>query len=250
MTTFREMTVDDWGGKWKGVPPLEKLPDGETYVHHVGGAAKMGNDAVRVFQDLNAYAQNVKGYQFLDYDILMHYDFAGDVVTIAEGRGRFRSAATLDRNEQGEAIVACGNYSLREPVQAELEGIARGIVYGIERGWIVGSTVILGHRDNPAHPNATACPGTKLYPYLPWIRARVAAILNPPEDDMVNWKPTPETVAAIKTMPSVVETLANKADDWAATGLVKAVQIKAGLTVTGIPDQATWDAANRFLAGK
>ena len=180
MTAVRYLTREEWGGVWKGTPPAEVLGDPEMYVHHVGGQAWMSDDAVKVFRDLNAYAQNVKGYQFLDYDVLVHYSRPADLVTIGEGRGIHRSAATLDRNELGEAVCACGNYQLREPLAEEIEGIALAIVWTMKKGWLAPDAKILGHKDNPAHPNATTCPGQYLYPKLQTIRDRVAAILAPP----------------------------------------------------------------------
>jgi len=179
MTTVRYLTAADWGMTWVRPPVAEKTPDPEVYVHHVGGTAWMGDDAVQVFRALNAYAQTGKGYSALDYDVLVHYSRRDDVLTIAEGRGPWMSAATKDRNEQGEAVCLCGNYSLREPLPIELEGVALGIVYGIEQGWIARNATILGHRDNPAHPGATGCPGDFLYPKLPTIRKRVAELLAP-----------------------------------------------------------------------
>jgi hypothetical protein len=179
VTTFRYLTAAEWGGTWDGTPRAEAMPDPELYVHHVGGSAWMGEDAVAVFQQLNAYAKNTKNYQFLDYDILVHYSRAGDLVTIAEGRGAWRSAATLDRNEEGEAVCLCGNFELRDPLAAEIEGVALAIKWGIGKGWIAKDAKILGHRDNPAHPNATSCPGKFLYAQLPAIRRRVAELLTP-----------------------------------------------------------------------
>lgn len=183
MTEYRYMTAAEWGMRWARAPQREVLRDPECYVHHVGGAAYMDGDAAAVFRWLNEYAINSKGYSALDYDVLVHYDRTTDVCTIAEGRGDWMSAATRDRNEEGEAVVLCGNTQLREPHPAELEGIAQGIVLGIQRGWIAPDAQILGHRDNPAHPKATACPGDYLYAALPQIRARVAELLAPPPDE-------------------------------------------------------------------
>jgi hypothetical protein len=164
---------------WSRPPQGEKLLDPETYVHHVGGGAWMDSPAETVFRNLNTYAQNTKGYSALDYDVLVHYHRKTDVLTIAEGRGKWMSAATRDRNEQGEAVCICGNYDLRDPLPIEVEGVALGIVYGIERGWIAPNAQILGHRDNPAHPNATSCPGNRFYPKLPIVRLRVRDLLAP-----------------------------------------------------------------------
>jgi hypothetical protein len=183
------MTAAEWGMTWVRPPIAEKLLDGETFIHHVGGGAWMDQDAITTFRGLNTWAQTGKGYSALDYDVLVHYHRATDVLTIAEGRGKWMSAATKDRNEQGEAVCVCGNYTLREPLPIEIEGAALGVVYGIEHGWISPATAILGHKDNPAHVGATGCPGDHMYAQLPTIRQRVAAILNPPPPPGA--KPTP-----------------------------------------------------------
>lgn len=192
MTTYRYLTAAEWGMTWARPPVAEAKPDTEAYVHHAGGAEWMRGDAVTIFRQLNTYAQQGKGYAAVDYDILVHYDPTTDVVTIGGGRQEWMSAATRDRNEQGEAICLCANTDVRAPLAVELEGIARAIVWGIQKGWIAKNAVVLGHRDNPAHPGATACPGRFLYAQLPAVRTRVAALLNPapkpaptpaPEDD-------------------------------------------------------------------
>lgn len=180
MTTFRYLTPDEWGMTWvrPGVP--EKLNDPEAYIHHAGGADWMHDDAVTVFRQLNSYAQQGKGYSAVDYDILVHYSRGTDVVTIGGARCEWMSAATAGRNEEGEAICLCADTEAREPLDVELEGLALAVVYGIDKGWIARDAAVLGHRDNPAHPNGTQCPGKFLYAELPTIRARVAELLTPP----------------------------------------------------------------------
>lgn len=180
----RYLSVADWGGKWARPPVKEKLPDRELFVHQVGAASAPWMDsksAEQTFRDLNAYAIGTKGYSFLDYDALVHYHRGDDVLTIAEGRGPWLSAATRDRNEEGEAIVVCGNYDLRAPHPAELEGVALAIVWAAKQGWITADATILGHRDNPRHPGATSCPGTHMYAQLPAIRRRVGELRQAPE---------------------------------------------------------------------
>src|SRR5690606_8390260 len=151
-------------------------------------------DAAEAFRRINAMEQN-RGYACIGYDILVHHNTRTGVVTIGEGRGGMRSAATLDRNEEGEAICALGFLHPGHTLSAQphpdmLEGIARGIVWGINQGWIARNAVIRGHRDNPRHPGATACPGNYLYAHVAAIRNRAAQLLAPPptpvEDD-VNW---------------------------------------------------------------
>jgi hypothetical protein len=184
MTAVVYLRAAEWG--FRGTPRAEAKPDAECFVHHTG--SELRGTAAECFRALDAYAINVKGYSGgLDYDVLVHYDPTLDVVTVGEGRGPYMSAATLDRNEQGEAVCIVGNFEVRQPHPAEIEGVALGIKYGIDNGWIARDAQILGHRDNPAHPGATACPGRHLYAHLPAIRTRVAALLNPPpaqEDPM------------------------------------------------------------------
>ena len=192
MGEFRYLRADEWGIRWARPPIDERLLDAETYVHHSAGPVP--DDAVAAFRQLNEYAITSKGYSALDYDVLVHRNPTTGVVTIGGGREGYMSAATLDRNEQGEAVCLLGYFHpghvlSRRPHPDELEGVARAIVWAMSFAWIDPKSVILGHRDNPAHPNATACPGDYLYAELPTIRARVAELLNPPppapEDTMV-----------------------------------------------------------------
>jgi hypothetical protein len=187
VTSFRYLRAAEWGMRWARPPIAEKLSDPEAYVHHSAGAHV--NDAVTAFRALNEYAINTKGYSALDYDVLVHRDKVTGLVTIGGGREGWLSAATLDRNELGEAICVLGYFQpghqlSRQPHDDEIEGVALAIVWGIKHGWISPDAKILGHRDNPAHPGATSCPGDYLQAQLPTIRARVAELLAPPEDDM------------------------------------------------------------------
>lgn len=205
MTTWRYLTVDDWGGLWARPPVAEHMPDGEVYIHHVGGGAWMGGNvgrgeeasrhaAISVFRNLNIYAtrpksEGGKGYSFLDYDALGWYDRVNDIGWIAEGRGPWRSAATLDRNEAGEAFVVCGNFSRREPLEQEIELAARGVLYMADQGWTVRDPLILGHKDNPAHPDATPCPGVFFYPELPKVRQLYAQLSSQSQEDLMTRMP-------------------------------------------------------------
>lgn len=182
MTTFRYLTAEQWGMRWARPPIAERTPDGDTYVHHSAGPVP--GDAITAFRQLNEYAITKKGYSAVDYDLMVHRDPVSGLVTIGEGRGGSMSAATLDRNEQGEAVCLLGYFHpghalTRRPHPDEIEGVALAIVAGIDAGWITPSTTIAGHRDNPAHPGATACPGDYLQAELPTIRRRVAELQTP-----------------------------------------------------------------------
>lgn len=182
MTEIRYVRADEWGIQWVRPPVSEKLPDVETYVHHSAGGVPF--DAFQAFRALDDNA-HAKGYSAVDYDVLVHRNPTTGLITVGGGREGWLSAATLDRNEQGEAVCLLGYFHpghalSRPPHPDEVEGVAQAITWGIEMGWISPATVILGHRDNPSHPNATACPGDYLYAELPTIRRRVAEILAAP----------------------------------------------------------------------
>ena len=212
MTTYRYMPRSEWGFRVAPgrTPQEEAEPDSHGVLHHVGGAANMGNNAAAVFRQLNTTAIN-KGHWGVDYDALGHYDFANDVFTLGQGNWAQRSAATLDFNEQGEALCMCGNYELRPPHHAEVEGAAWSFAYMVNAGLIVNPPTIIGHYQNPAHPGATACPGKFFKPYLPTIRDRVAELLNvkPPPP-----QPSPTPPPGGKWLPGEPQTAA----EWMVLG--------------------------------
>lgn len=182
MGEFRYLTAKEWGMTWKRPPVGERKPDKEVYVHHNAGSRR-SKDAATAFRAMNKSAQDSRDYSAVAYDILVHRNVDTGLVTIGEGRGPWLSAATKNRNEEGEAICLLGyfhpGHSLSEkPHPDEIEGIALGIVWGIEQGWISRDANILGHRDNPEHPNATVCPGDYLYSQLGTIRDRVKSLLD------------------------------------------------------------------------
>lgn len=253
MTTFRYLTAEQWGMRWARPPVKEKLGDPEVFVHHTAGSHV--NDAPTAFRQLNEYAINSKGYSAVDYDVLVHRDAVSGMVTIGEARGPWMSAATHDRNEQGEAVCLLGYFHpghklSRQPHPDEVEGVARGIVYAINKGWAAPKPTILGHKDNPAHPNATGCPGDYLYAQLPTIRTRVAQLLAPPppEESVINFNLPVSTLNSVKSAPPTADVLANKVDDWWAIATIKALQALTGLPVTGRYDQETGEAINAELA--
>ena len=249
------LTVDEWKGRWARTPQTEKLLDAECVIHHVGGAAWMGGlvargsaasraAACKVFYDLNEYAINTKGYSFLDYDVLAWYDRFNDIGWIGDGRGQWLSAATLDRNEQSEAVCLAGNCQIREPLPQELELLAHAVVHGVRKGWISPNTVIYAHRDNPAHPGATQCCGQYLIPKLaPVVAPRVRALLNPPKVTM--WNQPLSVTSTVKSAPPTEAILKGEADTWGVIACIKFVQKELGMEPTGVWTQAFGDAFNK-----
>lgn len=180
---IRFLRADDWGRRLIHPMATEHLNDPETYVHHTAGNPHANRDAIWAMRQLQDFS-HAKGYATVAYDVVNHHSADG-IVTIMEGRGAGRSAATLDRNEEGEAICLMGYFQpghalSAQPTPRELEGLAWGIAWMMENGWSAPNTQILGHRDNPRHPRATSCPGDFLYGRLPEVRAMVDAIVTPP----------------------------------------------------------------------
>lgn len=197
MTTFVVLEPEQWGMRWARPPVAERLGDPEVYVHHRAGNPYHSSDAADVFFDMNEAAISAKGYSATDYDVLVHENTVTDTVTIGIARGPWLSAATRDRNEQGEAVCALGYFhpgsKLSErPSPGMIEGVARAIALTIERGWAAPDASILGHRDNPAHVGATSCPGDYLYAEMGTIRARVAELIAPPVVDIPEAEPQPQ----------------------------------------------------------
>lgn len=191
MTIFRVLEPEEWGMRWAKPPIAERLLDPEQFIHHRAGNGRHYIPAEQAFYEMNEGAINDANdpKSATDYDILVHEHFPTDTVTIGIARGPWLSAATRDRNELGEAICAMGyfhpGHSLSEkPSPGMIEGIARACVISRERGWTAPDAVILGHRDNPAHPKASVCPGDYLYAEMPTIRERVAELSNPQPEEL------------------------------------------------------------------
>lgn len=184
----------------KSLHPHGEMPVGEVYVHQTAGRDPVhlypsGDDRPEdAFTALNEFAIVGKDYTAVDYSMLVH---TGPSLrtTIGVARGEYVPAATLDRNRQSKAVCLLGWFGppdpryawtfdhAREPFDQELWAIAEAIVTMIRRGWVRPDAQILGHRDNPSHPNATACPGEWLYAKLPVIRAYVASLLAGPQPE-------------------------------------------------------------------
>ena len=178
---FRWYEFSEWGGHFRHAPSSEKPSDTEVYVHHTAGSrlSQNGPEAFRRLQD-QAYGRN---YATVAYDIMVHRSTDDGTISIGGGRMQWRSAATRDRNEIGEAVVLMGYFHpghklSQAPTADELEGLAYAIAILIERGLVVRTAFCLGHRDNPAHPGATACPGDYLYPHIAQVWHRALELLD------------------------------------------------------------------------
>lgn len=170
------VTRDQWGSISTNPARLAgALP--EVYIHHVAGRLPVGITAEFAhMRQLQQYAIGTKGYADVDYNLIV-----GASGTVYEGRGIFaKSAATLDRNMVSRSICAMGNYETDVPSDWLLEGIVDAARMMIDAGALAADVVVRGHRDNPAHPLATACPGANLIPHIPGLAARILQTPLPP----------------------------------------------------------------------
>jgi N-acetylmuramoyl-L-alanine amidase len=176
------VTREQWGSLATHPAALAgRLP--ALYIHHLGAPsppADLAGESLHMRQ-LQAYAirpvaQGGKGYSDLDYNLVI-----GRSGTIYEGRGIDRkSAATLEQNDVSRSICVMGNYQTEEPTIAMIGAVVDAARMMIAAGELDAACIVRGHRDNPLHPGATACPGNNLYAYVPQIAAMIAAPPNPP----------------------------------------------------------------------
>lgn len=170
---------EQWGGRWSSNgPSAVQGTVGEVFLHHSAGAHPA--DPLQATRELNELAINDRGHNAIDYSMVVHRNTTSGVVTILEGRGVHQPAATLDRNATSKSVVLLGyfypgNALSRPPLATELRGVADAVRFMQDQRWVAATGwKLLGHRDNPAHPGATVCPGDLLYSQLPAIRTMVA----------------------------------------------------------------------------
>jgi len=171
-----------WGGIITNVPLLHgALP--KVYIHHTAGYyPKSVAEEITQMRSLQNYAINTKHYTDIDYNWVI-----GPSGTIYESRGLNRkSAATLGENEVSRSVCLMGNFQGDVPSNASINAAADCIKFLIDHGDLSNEVLeILGHRDNPKHPNATACPGTNLNAYIPKIRDLVKQHTPVGDDEML-----------------------------------------------------------------
>lgn len=183
------LEATDWGMRWANPPVAQPMPVSEVYVHHQAGRDPSvpgygDDDPATAFRALNE-AAIAEGLSATDYSMLVHTS-PQKVTTIGEARGEWKPAATKDRNTQSKAVCLMGYFHpgsqwSRKPYPSELEAIAEAIVWMIRQNWVTYPCTIRGHRDNPAHPGATACPGDYLQAELPTIRQLVTDYYEEPD---------------------------------------------------------------------
>jgi len=209
------ITRDGWGSlATSNTVKVGALP--ELFVHHVAGRLPSSvDDECRHMRELQAYAINTKGYSDIDYNVLV-----GPSGNIYEARGmRGKSAATLDRNDVSRSVCAMGNYEHDTPTIALIAGIIEAGRMMIAAGAVRPDVTVYGHRFNPAHYGATACPGRNLIPFLAQIAAGIVDITPAPpappkeNDDMAKFVKCEDGDAAAYAVTGVIASwIDNEAD--------------------------------------
>lgn len=185
------LTAQEWGMTWKRAPVREALLDPELMIHHSGGSRWHSTDPVIAFQRINRWAQDYKNHSAIGYDTMIHLNKRDMIATIGEARGGWRSASQLDRNDMAESVCILGyfhpgNPLSENPTDLEIEAAAWAAAISMERGYTRRDARFLGHRENPAHPGATPCPGDYLFPHVQHIGQRARDIYNATnEEDMI-----------------------------------------------------------------
>jgi N-acetylmuramoyl-L-alanine amidase len=175
-------TRSAWGSKQTNVQNLVgSLPI--VYIHHTAGYYPHNvTEEINQMKTLQHIAIDIKKYSDIDYNWVI-----GPSGTVYEARGfGKKSGATLDQNNVSRSVCLMGNFQTDVPTIESLQSVVDMINLLVKEGDLVGQRQleIFGHRDNPQHPNATACPGNNLYAQLPSIRIEVMKTQPPVPGDV------------------------------------------------------------------
>ena len=170
---------------WNAIPTNVPVLNGalpKVYIHHTAGHYPLSvAEEINQMHVLQHIALDVKHYTDIDYNWVI-----GPSGVIYESRGlHHKSAATLGENEVSRSVCLMGNFQGDIPTDKSVMAAADCIKYLIDHGDLVAGCSILGHRDNPKHPGATACPGDNLYTYIPKIRDLVSHHTPVGDDEML-----------------------------------------------------------------
>lgn len=163
------ITRDEWGAR----PPTRitplNLPVRMAITHHGVSPATPARTQWQGYQRLH---MDVRRWTDLAYN----WGIANDG-TIYEGRGWDRVGGATGSPWDAQSLSFCwiGNFhDVDRPSDAALESYAWLLAEGVRLGKLTTDFVLSAHRDH----SATACCGDLLYPHLPAVRRRAAAITN------------------------------------------------------------------------
>lgn len=172
---------------WKAretVIPNKSGPLPKCYIHHTAGYFPHSvAEEIDQMHTLQHIAIDVKHYTDIDYNWLI-----GPSGTVYEARGASKkSAATLGENDVSRSICFMGNFQGDIPTEYSIQACIELLKYLIKIAELQPARLleVLGHRDNPQHPNATACPGDHLYAYMTRIRSAIIGYEPVGDEDML-----------------------------------------------------------------
>ena len=151
-------------------------PLSRVYIHHTGGYfPKTVEEEYQQMLTLQHIAIDIDKISDLPYNLVI-----GPSGNIYEGRGvGYKSAATLDQNDVSRSICCMGNFQTKQPTELMLQSCSYAIKLFQNEDCLANPVEILGHRENPKHPGATACPGNNLFNQMDKIK-------NPSKGEEVN----------------------------------------------------------------
>ncbi len=160
---------------WGGLPSKRQLSSGAPgdgfTVHHVGEgrpALTTVQAAMAVLRGIQIGHLNHPDEDYSDIAYNAAVDQLGNVYVL---RGMDRlGGATFGHNDHVRACLWIGDSNVSNPSDAALRALAGVYTDAVSAGHLVNGAAIGGHRDW----SASACPGDRLYGYLPTIRALAA----------------------------------------------------------------------------
>ena len=216
---------EEWGAKAPGGPNPNRtiaLPAPEIWIHHTVTPVTPEKEVLRNFQQTHINRAKSEGWSVWD----IAYNFIiFPTGNIYEGRGWGKYGVhTQDHNHLGHGIAFAGNYNDRSPTVESLDAARWLIAHGRSKGyvWATGSLPTGGHRD----VWATACPGSKLYAKLDYLRQEYDMAFTSEQERFLK-----AVVAAIKDL--------GVGTDETAREVVRRVLKVAGSHPRDVNDKAT-----------
>lgn len=183
--SFEFYRRDEWGSRKVTAPgDNDGRPEPKGYLHQEGGAIASGTWTVaqekQKMRDLQAYCIDGAGQGWSDIPYNICVMPSGRVY---EGRGwRSMSGATADENTESKAVLMLGNFDKQSTFAPQINSAALCFAWGTVLGELERIPLVLGHRENPDHLNATSCPGRNvdMSSFRALVGSKIAKLMAPP----------------------------------------------------------------------
>lgn len=187
---------DDWGARerWRSSDPVYMDKIKHAHIHHTAGQNRYSRaDVPGIIRSMYWYHTKQLGWSDLGYNFLV--DRFGRIWVGRAGgfRKRVRGAHTLGFNHASVGVAYIGNTERARPNERAKGALVRLVAWKLDRdgrapgarkirvyskgsdliprGDLVRLPAIVSHR----RTNQTACPGEKLYEFMPRLRERAQA---------------------------------------------------------------------------